>query len=96
MRVEHFLDVGWFEHDIINIFMEEFLWVEVKIIMFFSLPKKLGFHPVLPFAQVLTHFEVLWSQDVEGFNISLEMIFQHVCYIYLLSVILINIIPLND
>lgn len=63
--------------------MEEFLRVNVEVVMFFALAEELLFQPVPAFVQIFAHFKMLRAQIVERSSASLEMILQHYCHLLL-------------
>ena len=81
--VEDFLDFGGLKDDIIDVFVEKLLGVYIEVIMFFSFAEKLLLEMVLALTEVLTDFEMLSTQGIEGVDTFLKVILEHCsCYIY--------------
>ena len=59
MGVEGLLNISGFKDDIINVLMEEFLGVEIEIVMLFAFSKELCFQAVFSFTEILADLEVL-------------------------------------
>ena len=50
VRIEGFLDVSWFENDIVNVLVKKLLGVEIEIVMLFAFAEELLFQTIFAFA----------------------------------------------